>query len=227
VRRYFGETDVQPCGQCDLCIAPPQMEDATKDAQKALSAVQRLGGRFGRGRIVDHLLAKTKDVAEWETALSTWGIGAGRSAPAWRDLIDQLLFDGLLREDANDGRPLIGLGDSDAVRAVYRGERTVSVRQHAAAPAKTAARSKAGIEVASRDRVLFDALRAWRKTQAAAQAVPPYVIFADRTLAEVAATRPDSMRALGAVNGVGAVKLEHYGRDVLSVVEASLIEAAE
>jgi ATP-dependent DNA helicase RecQ len=227
VRRYFGETDVQPCGQCDLCIAPPQMEDATKGAQKALSAVQRLGGRFGRGRIVDHLLAKTKDVGEWETALSTWGIGAGRSAPAWRDLIDQLLFDGLLREDANDGRPLIGLGDSDAVRAVYRGERTVSVRQHAAAPAKTGARSKAGIEVASRDRVLFDALRAWRKTQAAAQAVPPYVIFADRTLAEVAATRPDSMRALGAVNGVGAVKLEHYGRDVLSVVEASLIEAAE
>jgi len=187
--------------------------------------VQRLGGRFGRGRIVDHLLGKTKDVAEWETALSTWGIGAGRSAPAWRDLIDQLLFDGLLREDANDGRPLIGLGDADAVRAVYRGERIVQVRQHAAPAAKTAARSRGGVEVGPRDRNLFEALRAWRKGQAAEQQVPPYVIFADRTLAEIAATRPQSLSALGAVNGVGAVKLEHYGRDVLKVVEASLIEA--
>ena len=225
VRRYFGETDVSPCGQCDLCLSPPQMEDATKAAQMALSAVQRLGGRFGRGRIVDHLLAKTKDVAEWETALSTWGIGVGRSAPAWRDLIDQLLFDGLLREDANDGRPLIGLGDADAVRAVYRGERIVQVRQHAAPAAKTAARSRGGVEVGPRDRNLFEALRAWRKGQAAEQQVPPYVIFADRTLAEIAATRPQSLSALGAVNGVGAVKLEHYGRDVLKVVEASLIEA--
>ena len=223
VRRYFGETEVQPCGQCDLCQTPPQMEDATQAAQKALSAVQRLGGRFGRGRIVDHLLAKTKDVAEWETALSTWGIGQGRSAPAWRDLIDQLLFDGLLREDANDGRPLIGLGDAAAVRAVYRSERTVQVRQHAAsATTSTGTRSKTGIEVAPADRALFDGLRAWRKAQAAAQAVPPYVIFADRTLAEIASTRPRSLGALGAVNGVGAVKLEHYGRDVLQVVEATL-----
>jgi ATP-dependent DNA helicase RecQ len=222
VRRYFGETNVQPCGQCDLCLSPPQMEDATKAAQMALSAVQRLGGRFGRGRIVDHLLAKTKDPGEWETALSTWGIGKDRSAPAWRDLIDQLLFDGLLREDANDGRPLIGLGDADAVRAVYRSERIVQIRQHAAPPAKTAARSRGGVEVGARDRDLFEALRAWRKSQAAEQQVPPYVIFADRTLAEIAATRPQSLGALGAVNGVGAVKLEHYGRDVLKVVEASL-----
>ena len=226
VRRYFGETNVQPCGQCDLCLSPPRMEDATKAAQMALSAVQRLGGRFGRGRIVDHLLAKTKDPSEWETALSTWGIGKDRSAPAWRDLIDQLLFDGLLREDANDGRPLIGLGDADAVRAVYRSERMVQVRQHAAPAAKTAARSRGGVEVGARDRDLFEALRAWRKNQAAEQSVPPYVIFADRTLAEIAATRPRDMRALGAVNGVGAVKLEHYGRDVLKVVEASLESVA-
>ena len=222
VRRYFGETDVEPCGQCDLCLNPPQMEDATKAAQMALSAVQRLGGRFGRGRIVDHLLGKTKDVSEWEAKLSTFGIGGDRGAPAWRDLIDQLLFDGLLLEDANDGRPLIGLGDADAVRAVYRSERTVFVRQAASAPARPGARARSGIEVATRDRALFEALRAWRKAQAAEQQVPPYVIFADRTLAQIAATRPTSLGDLGAVNGVGAVKLEHYGRDVLNVVEASL-----
>jgi ATP-dependent DNA helicase RecQ len=103
----------------------------------------------------------------------------------------------------------------------------VQVRQHAAPMAKTAARSRGGVEVGVRDRGLFEALRAWRKSQAAEQSVPPYVIFADRTLAEIAATRPGSMTALGSVNGVGAVKLEHYGRDVLRVVETSLIEAAE
>lgn len=226
VRRYFGETNVESCGQCDLCLNPPRMEDATKDAQKALSAVQRMGGRYGRGRIVDHLLGKTKDVTEWEAKLSTFGIGEGRSGPAWRDLIDQLLFDGLLREDANDGRPLIGLGDAEYVRAVYRGERTVHVRQAAAAPARAGARPRGGIEVAANDRGLFEALRAWRKAQAAEQEVPPYVIFADRTLAQIAAMRPRTLSALGAVNGVGAVKLEHYGRDVLRVVEAG-IEAAE
>ena len=88
-------------------------------------------GRFGRGRLVDHLLGKTKDPSDFEAGLTTFGIGQDRSATAWRDLVDQLLFEGLLREDPNDNRPLIGLGDPDGVRAVYRGERRVSVRKAA------------------------------------------------------------------------------------------------
>ena len=118
-------TGVAACGQCDLCLNPPEAVDATEAAQKALSAVHRLGGRFGRGRVVDHLLGKTKDAVDSETALSTCGIGREFSAAGWRDLIDQLLFEGLLREDPNDGRPLIGLGEADEVKAVYRGERRV------------------------------------------------------------------------------------------------------
>ena len=129
VRRYFGEQGVKPCGQCDLCLEPPEATDATTAAQKALAAAHRLGGRTGRGRVVDHLLGKTKDPSPSEAALSTFGVGRELSPAAWRDLIDQLLFEGLLREDPNDGRPLIGLGDAEAVRAVYRGERTVSMRR--------------------------------------------------------------------------------------------------
>ncbi|HET7155506.1 MAG TPA: DNA helicase RecQ, partial [Hyphomicrobiaceae bacterium] len=94
VRRYFGETGVQSCGVCDLCLSPPEATDVTEAAQKALSAVHRLGGRFGRGRIVDHLLAKTKEPFASETAMSTWGIGREFSAAGWRDLLDQLLFEG-------------------------------------------------------------------------------------------------------------------------------------
>ena len=131
VRRYFGEVAVDACGQCDLCLNPPEATDVTEAAQKALSAVHRLGGRFGRGRIVDHLLGKTKDAPASETKISTFGIGREYSAAGWRDLLDQLQFEGLLREDPNDGRPLIGLGEANGVRAVYRGERRISMRQMA------------------------------------------------------------------------------------------------
>src|SRR6185436_10421895 len=129
VRRYFGETEVEPCGVCDVCRAPPQGVDVTEAAQKALSAVHRMGGRFGRGRLVDHLLGKTKDPSAFEAGLSTFGVGREFSPAGWRDLIDQLLFEGLLAEDPNEGRPLIGLGDAAAVRQIYRRERPVTLRR--------------------------------------------------------------------------------------------------
>jgi ATP-dependent DNA helicase RecQ len=229
VRRYFGETDVDACGQCDLCLNPPQRRDVTTAAQKALSAAQRLGGRYGRGRLIDHLLGKTKDVSDYEAALTTWGIGQELSLAQWRDLTDQLLFDGLLREDPNDGRPLVGLGDAAAVKAVYRGETRVFMRDRPASAkgASKPARSREAMEVAAGDRPLFEALRAWRRNQAAAQGVPPYVIFGDRTLAAIAATRPRTLKALGGLTGVGQMKLEHYGADVLEVVRNGTAQAAE
>jgi len=220
VRRYFGEAEVEPCGQCDLCLTAPEARDATEHAQKALSAIHRLGGRYGRGRVVDHLLGKSKQAGPGEEALSTFGVGADLGAPAWRDLLDQLLFEGVLKEDPNDGRPLIGLGDAEGVRAIYRGERRVRVREFATAPARPPRSSRSGspFEVPPKDRSLFDALRAWRKAQAVLQAVPPYVIFHDRTLIDIAGLRPGGLDALGAVNGVGQAKLDRYGEAVLKVV---------
>ena len=222
VRRYFGEEDVQPCGQCDLCLAPPQAIDASLAAQKALSAIHRLGGRYGRGRVIDHLLGKTKEPSAQETAMSTFGVGQDLSQAAWRDLLDQLLFEGLAREDPNDGRPLIGLGDAEAVRQVYRGERLVQVREFAKVKAGKERGRRAGrappAEVAAADRPLFEALRAWRREQATLQSVPPYVIFHDRTLIEIAGQRPSSAGDLAHIDGVGASKLERYGAAVLKVV---------
>jgi ATP-dependent DNA helicase RecQ len=230
VRRYFGEAEVTPCGACDLCLKPPAATDVTESAQKALSAVHRLGGRFGRGRVVDHLLGKTRDAFDSELQMSTYGIGRELSAGGWRDLIDQLLFEGLLRESPNDGRPLIGLGDTEEVRAVYRGVRRVSMRR--VAEAETAAgggsgrarrRQKAeprsvdrGIEPA--DMPVFEALRIWRRDRASEQGVPPYVIFHDTTLAAIARRRPTSRDALAEISGVGHAKLDRYGDDVLRVV---------
>jgi ATP-dependent DNA helicase RecQ len=226
VRRYFGEEGVQACGQCDLCLAPPESVDASTAAQKALAAAQRLGGRVGRGRLADHLLGKTKDPSQTEMGLSTWGIGKELSPGGWRDLIDQLLFEGLLKEDPNDGRPLIGLGDGDAVRAVYRGERAVTLRKQPEAfdtstrsgrPRKRG-KSEAQAALAPEHHTLFDALRAWRRQTAADQGVPPYVIFHDRTLGEIASFRPATLGDLAGIGGVGQAKLDHYGQAVLKVV---------
>jgi ATP-dependent DNA helicase RecQ len=225
VRHYFGEADAEPCGVCDICTSPVEGVDATEAAQKALSAVHRLSGRVGRGRIVDHLLGKTKEVSDFEASLSTFGVGREFSPAGWRGLIDQLLFEGLLVEDPNDGRPLVGLGDAEAVRAVYRGERKVTMRRALEALDLTTRpgrpRKRRGgvpLEMTERDLPLFDALRAWRRSVAAAQAVPPYVIFADRTLAEIARERPGNRAALNDVNGVGEAKLAHYGAAVLEIV---------
>jgi ATP-dependent DNA helicase RecQ len=220
VRRYFGEDDVAPCGVCDLCLAPPRGVDATEAAQKALSAVHRMSGRVGRGRIVDHLLGKTKDVSEFESGLSTFGVGREFSSAGWRGLIDQLLFEGLLVEDPNDGRPLIGLGDSTAIRLVYRGEQRVTMRRALEADRETrvARRAKTAEAIRPGDAPVFEALRAWRREEAKRQAVPPYVIFSDRTLADLARERPRTPEALTRIGGVGQVKLARYGEAVLGVL---------
>lgn len=225
VRRYFGETGAQPCGACDLCQDPPALYDATVPAQKALAAVQRLGERFGRGRIIDHLTGRTKDVQDWEQALSTWGVGRDLSPNGWRDVIDHLMFEGLLVEDPNEGKPLVMLGDSEAVRAVYRGERTIEVRRERAVAASTPRQRggregrNAAVEALSGDvRERFEKLRAWRRDRAAEQHVPPYVIFQDKTLLAIAQRPPVDLDALARIPGVGAGKLERYGAGVLAVV---------
>jgi len=224
VRRYFGETDATACGQCDRCLRPPKGVEVTKAAQKALSAVHRLGGRFGRGRIVDHLLGKTKGVSESESAMSTFGVGQEFSPAGWRDLIEQLLFEGLLVEQPNDGRPLIALADPEAVRAVYRGERTLTLLRAPGAPGDEprsrtrGRRASPAPEMSGEATTLFEVLRTWRRAEAGRQRLPPYVIFHDRTLAEIARLKPSSREALLAVDGVGQGKLERYGEAVLGIV---------
>ena len=229
VRRYFGETDAGVCGVCDICQDPPALYDATVPAQKALAAVQRLGGRFGRGRIVDHLTGKTKEVQPWETDLSTWGIGKDIAPTGWRDVLDHLMFEGLLVEDPNEGKPLVMLGDPDRVRAVYRGETKVEVRRtpagfgasgRSATPRnRTRNDRNAAVEALDADiRGRFEALRAWRRDRASEQHVPPYVIFQDKTLLEIATREPGTLDALAAIPGVGQSKIDRYGAGVLKVL---------
>ena len=213
VRRYFGETGVHAVRRSAICASiRREAADATEAAQKALSAVHRLGGRFGRGRIVDHLLGKTKDASDSETQMSTYGIGREFSAAGWRDLLDQLLFEGLLREDPNDGRPLIGLGEAErgqgglSRRAPGGGAPDAGRGRTATAAPAARASATAASGSASRRRTLplFEALRAWRRERAAEQHVPPYVIFHDATLAAIARQRPADADALARASAASA-----------------------
>ena len=136
------------------------------------------------------------------------------------------MFEGLLVEDPNDGKPVIRLGEAGAVRAVYRGERPVRVRQapiRAVAldkPRRNAGRNLAVEGLDADVRARFEALRAWRRDRAIEQRVPPYVIFQDKTLVEIALQEPRGLDQLGGIPGVGAGKLERYGPAVLEVLEA-------
>ncbi|MDX2276709.1 MAG: DNA helicase RecQ [Hyphomonadaceae bacterium] len=230
VRRYFGEDNVEPCGVCDICADPPSSIDATELAAKAISAVMRMDQRFGRGRVIHHLrgLPPRDALDEQYASRSTYGIGADQSEPMWRRVIEHLLFEGVLDEDESE-RPTLSIGDEENVRAIFRKEHEVRVREEV----KSGRRSKEDRRAArdakrsaqagftGNDAKLFDALRSWRREAALAASVPPYVIFHDATLAAIVAAKPTSLAALGRVSGVGEAKLQKHGEAVLAVVASA------
>ena len=226
VRRYFGEENVEPCGVCDICTDPPVSIDATELAAKAISAVMRMDQRFGRGRVVNHLLGKASDEIDRRyVARSTFGIGADTHESVWRNVIEHLLFEGVLSE-GEDERPTLSIGDEEAVRAIFRKERAVRIREAAKRRSKENRRASREAKGAARegfegaDAKLFEALKAWRRETAHASGAPPYVIFHDATLAAMVRAKPANLVALGRLPGIGEAKLKKYGAEVLAVLIA-------
>jgi ATP-dependent DNA helicase RecQ len=228
VRRYFGEEKAEPCGVCDICTDPPVSIDATELAAKTISAVMRMDQRFGRGRVVNHLLGRTGDgFDEQYASRSTFGIGADTPEPVWRNVIEHLLFEGVL--DEGDGeRPTLSIGDEEAVRAIFRKERTIRIREAAKPQRRSKEERRASRDAKNTakqgfngaDAKLFEALRAWRRDAAHAAGVPPYVIFHDTTLAAIVQAKPADLAALARVPGIGEAKLKRHGAEVLAVVTA-------
>ncbi len=224
VRQYFGEDDAEPCGVCDSCTEEGgESHDATEWAKMATAAAARTGERVGRGRLIAHLRGEAKD--EFDESLSvqsTYGVGEDLSAAGWRAVLDELLFCGLLKEQGDPMRPVIGLGDTDAVRSLWKGDGEVRLKSDPAKRRQRKARktTSAGVgdQLSGQDQALFDVLRAWRLDEAKTRGVPPYVIFHDRTLAAIAQERPHSLDALRGVSGVGEKKAERFGEAVIDVV---------
>ncbi len=219
---YFGEELPGPCGNCDVCLEPPETWDATVAAQKALSAVVRTGGRFGAMHLVDVLLGRVtpKVTQHRHDELPTFGVGTELDEQGWRGVIRQLAALSLLRPHP-DGHG--GLQPTDAARAVLRGERQLELRR---LRPRASRRGPAKVRTPVMDlpagaAPLIDALRALRRRLADEQQVPPYVVFHDATLRAIAASRPADPAALLAIPGIGAAKAERYGADVLQTVQAN------
>ena len=241
--RHFGESLAQPCGNCDLCLEPDRSTDVTEVARKALSAVYRTGQRFGAAHVVDVLLggdtARIRELGHQQ--LSVYGIGKELDRGQWRSLFRQLTSQGYLMSD-EESHGGLRLGESDRVKPLLRGETSLALRL--APPAKERRRGVAaggsgsgsgtgssgatgpGALPENVDASMLAALKAWRLQQARDQAVPPYVVFHDRTLMEIAARLPADLEALSQVSGVGAAKLERYGQAVLQVLQVAGVAAA-
>ncbi|MBZ0268826.1 DNA helicase RecQ, partial [bacterium] len=220
---YFGEERAEPCGNCDTCLSPVETWDGTVAAQKALSAVKRTGERFGQGYLIDVLLGNSTDRTRkfGHEALPTFGVGVELDKHAWQSVFRQMVAGGLLAVDV-DGHG--GMKLAGRATDVLRGELTVELRRDPLPPPRGRSRGKgkrgaALAELASdADRALFETLRAKRLELAKAEGLAAYMVFADRTLIEMAQRRPKSARELESVHGVGAAKLERWGEEFLAVI---------
>jgi ATP-dependent DNA helicase RecQ len=234
---YFGEASERCAAYqnaCDNCLTPPATWDATEAARKALSCVYRFhqngGQRYGAAHLIDVLRGKATDkvVQRGHEALSTFGIGADVAEAQWRVVLRQLIALGYLRTEGEYNT----LELTASAREVLRGEVQMLLRQPSETPKR--ASSKTGrvtrsARGAGKDKppplplddhalLRFEALKAWRAEVAREHNLPAYIVFHDATLAEMAQARPDSMDALAQISGVGAKKLEAYGREILRVL---------
>jgi ATP-dependent DNA helicase RecQ len=216
----FGETFRAPCGHCDNCRAPPGLADGTTEAQKVLSAVYRTGQMFGARHIVAVLRGENTEAVlrHRHDKLPTFGVGTDRDAAFWRGVIRQLIARGALASAVGEYASLSLV--AEVARPILRGETTVMLRQERTAPREVVRpqRARAPMLPVGASSALFDALRAWRAEEAKAQKVPPYVIFHDSVLRDIAAVGPANLDELGQVKGVGVSKLARYGAKVLAVL---------
>ncbi|MDA8418611.1 MAG: DNA helicase RecQ [Desulfobacteraceae bacterium] len=216
---YFGEQVREDCGNCDICLSPPETIEVTEDARKALSCVYRVGQRYGLGHVIEVLRGSQNQrlLQLGHDRLSTYGIGRDKGQDYWGALLRHLVHQGYLKQDL-DNFSVLSLTEN--ARPLLKGETTLSIPKPRTKPQPTprGASRKREAPPLSYDQFLFAQLRALRKKLADQEGVPPFVIFSDATLIEMAATRPQDHDALLTINGVGLHKLEHYGDKFLAVI---------
>jgi len=211
--RHFGEQPPLRCGNCDNCLSPPNTVDATEAARKLLSAAFRTEMRFGLQHLIDVLAGRETDKVQsfGHHRLSVFGIADEEELPLMKPVVRALLARDALRADEYGG-----LSFGPGARPILKGEQRLDL----VLPPPRKRRSRRQAEPNLADDPLFEALRACRRDLAKEAGVPPYVIFHDSTLREMAALRPTSLGALGRVGGVGEAKLARYGEAFVAVIEA-------
>ena len=209
---YFGDSFPGNCGTCDNCCNKKPVEDWTIEAMKFLSCVARCQEKFGMNHIIDVLRgSKNQKVLQYQHhKLSTYGIGKDRSADDWKKLSRSLLNQGFL-EERTDGFPILKLNEKSW--EIMKRQRTVEIAIEPQREVQAKVRSLA-VEVEA----LFSILRTLRKQIADEQFVPPYVVFADKSLRDMAEKRPQNLREFEEVYGVGSNKRDKYGKVFLEAI---------
>ena len=219
--RYFSD-DCAPCGNCDTCLEPPETFDGTIAAQKLLSCIYRTGERFGQAHVVNVLLGKeTEGISKWgHDRLSTFGIGAEHDANGWRSILRQLVAHGLIAVDVTGHG---GLSIAPKGRTFLKEKETLELRKPKKRTSKKGTRREALMTLPEEAQALFEKLRETRLTLAREQGVPPYVIFHDKTLAEMALMRPQNNGDLSLISGIGESKRAKYGAAFLAVIQEAAV----
>jgi ATP-dependent DNA helicase RecQ len=226
---YFGQASV-PCGNCDTCLSPPEKWDGTVPAQKLLSTVSRLmrerNQKFGAGQLIDILLGKRTDKVTMHKhdALSVFGIGTELKEAEWRGVVRQLLAQGLLTVEGDYGTLVLTqtsgevLGRGREVMMRREAPRRARVDRTGTKEQGRQTRGKTAVDLPVGAVDLFERLRTWRAGVAKENNLPPYVIFHDATLRQIATDKPTTLQALAKVSGVGETKLARYGEQVLETI---------
>jgi ATP-dependent DNA helicase RecQ len=225
---YFGET-TEPCGNCDFCCDGAEVIDGTIAAQKALSAIVRTGERFGTEHLTNVLIGDNSEAVEkfGHDCLPTFGVGKEYGKQEWRSIFRQLHGAGVIALD------ITGYGTwkvTDAGRRVLKGASKITLRKDMLKPGRKAARAVANAAAlatgAAGDTELFEALRRRRSELAKEQRVAAYVVFADKTLIDMARRKPKTAAEMAGVHGVGEAKLRQYGELFLEIIRQHLTAGA-
>jgi len=229
--RYLGEDFTAPCGACDNCCEPRTLQDWTTEARQFMSCIARLaqrGQRFGAAQIIDILRGARNErvLSRGHDTLSVYGIGKQRTLDEWRGVARALLHQGLI-DETQDGYPVLSLNAQSGpvlrqefiVRIAAPAKRTrTNAGSGAAALAGAGAGSRAAVAATGQSSALFESLRALRKRLADEHGLPPYVVFHDATLREMAERRPLTLNQFAELPGVGHAKLARYGDQFIAVV---------
>ncbi|PJG82497.1 DNA helicase RecQ [Caviibacterium pharyngocola] len=213
---YFGEMRQTPCNNCDICLDPPKKYNGLIDAQKVMSAVYRVGQRFGVHYVVAVLrgLQNQKIKDNGHDTLSVFGIGKDRSKEYWQSVIRQLVHLGLLRQVVDQYNSTLQLTEN--AKPVLRGECELELATPRISSVITRTAEKSA--VVNYDKDLFARLRFLRKQIADKENIPPYIVFNDATLQEMAQYQPTTAREMLQINGVGSIKLERFAQPFMTII---------
>ena len=216
---YFGEHRQTPCNNCDICLDPPKKYDGLVDAQKVMSTIYRVGQCFGAHYVIAVLrgMQNQKIIERQHDKLSVYGIGKDKSKEHWQSVIRQLIHLGFVQQVISELNPTLQLTES--AKAILKGEESLELATPRISSISKIVHNPLRQGVENYDKDLFARLRFLRKQIADKENIPPYIVFNDATLQEMAQYMPTSNIEMLQINGVGSIKLERFGQPFMALIQ--------